>query len=59
MMRIPVRTVLLFCLLSLAGCQVQPVNEPVAIDVPANWDQPANTNAWPEPDWWRTSRLDR
>ena len=51
----------LSCFLSIAACQVQPVNDPVAVDVPANWDQPADTSAWPEPDWWQnfgSSELD-
>ena len=56
------RSPLLIFLLSIAACQVQPVNDPVAVDVPAGWDQPADTSAWPAPDWWRnfgSAELDR
>jgi len=43
-------------LLSLlfAGCQIQPVNGSVAIDIPANWDQQTeNVSTWPAQDWWK------
>ena len=42
------------CLLSFTACQIQPVHEPVSVDVPADWDQTAeNVTAWPAPDWWQ------
>ena len=47
------RSLLLIFLLSIAACQFQPVNDPVAVNVPADWDQPVDTSAWPEPDWWQ------
>lgn len=52
----------LFCFLIPTGCQVQPVNDPVALEVPVNWDQSAVTDAWPTPDWWQnfgSTELDR
>jgi len=54
---------LLWCCLPLTACQIQPVNEPVPVDVPAHWDQTVeNTAMWPAPDWWRnfgSAELDR
>lgn len=48
------RRLLLLAFLSLAGCQIQPVNEPVPVDVPDHWDQAAAySTAWPSPDWWQ------
>lgn len=38
--------------LLFTGCQIQPVNDPVPVDIPDNWDQSADT-AWPTPDWWQ------
>ena len=47
-------SVLLLCSLSITACQIQPVNDPVPVDVPAGWDQAAeNSEVWPAPDWWR------
>ena len=54
MMRTVFCCLLLLCFLPFTGCQIQPVNEPVPVEVPAGWDQSAeNTTAWPAPDWWR------
>lgn len=45
---------LLLCFLPFTACQIRPVNEPVPVAVPANWDQATeNATAWPAPDWWR------
>jgi multidrug efflux system outer membrane protein len=47
-------SLLLLCFLSFTGCQVQPLNEPVPVDVPDNWDQAVeHSTAWPAPDWWQ------
>ena len=54
MMRTVFCSLLLLCFLPFTGCQIQPVNEPVPVEVPAGWDQAAeNITAWPAPDWWR------
>lgn len=40
--------------LMLAACKILPVNDPVTVDVPANWDQTSNnSNAWPALSWWQ------
>ena len=45
---------LLLSSLLIAACQIQPVNDPVPLDVPAGWDQATgDTSAWPAPDWWQ------
>ncbi len=45
---------LLLCAFLVSACQIEPVNEPVNVDVPADWDQSQEITAtWPSPDWWQ------
>lgn len=48
------KAVYLLCFLVCTGCQVQPVNESVSLDVPGKWDQAEGSSSdWPDADWWR------
>ncbi|MGH8120997.1 MAG: efflux transporter outer membrane subunit [Gammaproteobacteria bacterium] len=54
MLRHVIPGVLLWCFLPFTACQVQPLNDPVPVEVPDRWDQaPETTTTWPAPDWWR------
>ena len=43
----------LFAYLLLTACQIIPVNDPVPVTVPSNWDQESNNTNWPSTDWWQ------
>lgn len=40
--------------LLLTACKIIPVNDPVLVDTPANWDQTTGSaSLWPVSDWWQ------
>ncbi len=48
-------TLIFLSYLLLTACKILPVNDPVAVEVPANWDQTSNSsNAWPTTVWWQS-----